>query len=268
MSLSGAPTTLRARALERAVQLPVEAFRRGYVSPRRPVVLPRLACAWPASGTWSLDYLQTRYAAAEVTAIRADGGRVIMDADKGSVTERMPLGTFIDALRGGRSDLYLTSRMKALPQEARRDAPPPPYCAEATWQNSNLWIGPAGTVARMHRDLADNIHAVVRGRKRFTLVAPHHSSRLYPHRIFDAFPNGCRVDIENPDFTRFPRLEGVEILVAELQTGDAIYIPRRWWHHVRTLDLTVSVNYWWADGARSAIVLAADYFKRIRGISR
>jgi [protein]-arginine 3-hydroxylase / protease len=259
---------LRAQTLERAPRLPVDAFRRSYVSPRRPVVLPRLVSNWPATHCWSLDYLQRRFATAEVTAIRADAGRVIMDGEKGSVEERMLLGDFIDALRCGRSDLYLTSRLNRLPQAARRDVPPPPHCAAATWQSGNLWIGGAGTIARMHRDLADNLHAVVVGRKRFTLVAPRHSSRLYPHRVYDTFPNGCRVDIEQPDFIHFPKLKGVETLVAELQPGDAIYIPRRWWHHVRTLDLAVSVNYWWADGLCRAVVLAADYVKRVRGISR
>src|SRR5262249_15037209 len=123
-------------------------------------------------------------------------------------------------------------------------------------------------IARMHRDLADNLHALISGRKRFTLVAPRQSSLVYPNGLFDPFPNGCQADIEQPDFTRFPRLRGVQTQVAELEPGDAIYIPRRWWHHVRRLELSVSVNFWWASGARRAVVLAADYFKRMRGISR
>lgn len=259
---------LRAHPLERVPRLSVEAFRRDYVLPRTPVVLPQLVSSWPATSSWSLDSLQTRFAMAEVTTIRAEAGRVIMDGDGGAVEKRMPLGEFIDALRGGCRNLYVTTRLNGLPQDIRSDVPPPPHCSQAAWQTGNLWIGPAGTIARIHRDLADNLHAIVRGRKRFTLVSPQHSSGLYPHRLFDAFPNGCRVDIEEPDFALFPKLRSVETLVADLNAGDAIYIPRRWWHHVRTLDLTVSVNYWWADGLRRAVVLAADYFKRARGISR
>ena len=81
-------------------------------------------------------------------------------------------------------------------------------------------------------------------------------------------PNGCRVDIENPDLARFPRLRGVETMVAELEPGDALYIPRRWWHHVRTLQESVSANYWWATGLRAAVVSGADWYKRLRGVSR
>jgi hypothetical protein len=268
MNGSASAIALPAHALEHAQQVPVDVFRRRYVSPRRPVVLRGPARDWPAIRRWSLDDLRGRLGDVEVTVIRANAGRVIMDGDRGSVEERMRLGAFIDALRSGCRDLYLTSRLHDLPEDARRDVPPPPYCANARWQNGNVWIGPTGTIARMHRDLADNLHVVVSGRKRFTLVAPSHSSRLYPHGLFDTFPNGCRVDIENPDFASFPRLQGLDTLVAELKAGDAIYIPRRWWHHVRTLETAVSVNYWWADGARWAVIFAADTFKRLRGISR
>jgi Cupin-like domain len=34
--------------------------------------------------------------------------------------------------------------------------------------------------------------------------------------------------------------------VAELQPGDAIYIPPMWWHHVESLQqINALVNYWW-----------------------
>jgi ribosomal protein L16 Arg81 hydroxylase len=143
-----------------------------------------------------------------------------------------------------------------------------PYCADAAWRNSNIWMGGPGTIARMHRDLADNLHIQVFGRKRFTLVAPAQSSMIYPNTLFDKFPNGCRSDIEQPDFDRFPKMRGVEPWIAELDPGDAIYIPRRWWHHVRTLAISMAVNYWWASGRHRFIVQAADYVKRIRGLSR
>jgi oxalate decarboxylase/phosphoglucose isomerase-like protein (cupin superfamily) len=57
-------------------------------------------------------------------------------------------------------------------------------------------------------------------------------------------------------------------MVAELQAGDTIYIPRRWWHHVRTTAVSLSVNHWWARGTWATLVKSADLFKRMRGISR
>ena len=37
---------------------------------------------------------------------------------------------------------------------------------------------------------------------------------------------------------------------AELQPGDAIFIPSLWWHQVESLSAVNGlVNYWWTDTA-------------------
>jgi hypothetical protein len=56
------------------------------------------------------------------------------------------------------------------------------------------------------------------------------------------------VDIFNPDLARYPRfsraLEAAQI--AELEAGDAIFIPYMWWHSVRSLaPFNILMNYWW-----------------------
>ena len=256
---------LAAHVLPRIAPPSTTAFQRNYVDPSRPAVLAGLVSAWE-SRDWSLDHLCSTFADVLVTTLRTDRGRVIMDAPEGAVQERARLGTFIGRLTGGADDRYVSSRMEGLPEALRRNAPRPPYCERAGLNNGNLWIGAAGTLARLHRDLPDNLHAVVSGRKRFTLVAPQQSALLYPNAIFDAFPNGCHVDIENPDVVRFPKVRGVETFFAELEAGDAIYVPRRWWHHVRTQEISVSINFWWATRWTRAVLTASDYFKRLRRI--
>ncbi len=53
-----------------------------------------------------------------------------------------------------------------------------------------------------------------------------------------------------PDLARFPRFADALAAgqVADLEPGDAIYIPYAWWHHVQSLErFNVLVNYWWNE---------------------
>jgi len=114
-----------------------------------------------------------------------------------------------------------------------------------------IWIGNRVQVAA-HYDLSQNIACVVCGRRRFTLFPPDQISNLYIGP-FDFTPTGApisMVSLEEPDFERYPRfskaLAAAEI--AELEPGDALYIPYLWWHNVKSLEsFNVLVNYWWND---------------------
>jgi hypothetical protein len=56
------------------------------------------------------------------------------------------------------------------------------------------------------------------------------------------------VDFAAPDFARFPRFREAlaHARVAELEPGDALYLPPLWWHHVASLErFNMLVNYWW-----------------------
>ena len=62
-----------------------------------------------------------------------------------------------------------------------------------------------------------------------------------------------------PDFEAYPRFaEALETaLTAELDPGDAVFIPTLWWHHVAALDpVNVLVNYWYQDIERGGPFLA------------
>ncbi|RZL39330.1 MAG: cupin-like domain-containing protein [Rubrivivax sp.] len=113
----------------------------------------------------------------------------------------------------------------------------------------NIWIGNAVKV-QTHFDLAYNIAIVVAGKRRFTLFPPEQLPNLYPGPI-DFTPGGTPVSmvpLDNPDLARFPRFEQAleAALVAELEPGDALYIPYAWWHHVQSLEgFNVLINYWW-----------------------
>jgi len=87
-----------------------------------------------------------------------------------------------------------------------------------------------------HFDLQYNVACVVGGRRRFTLFPPEQVVNLYPGPI-DFTPSGTplsMVPFVAPDHARFPRYAEAlrHAQAAELEPGDALYVPYGWWHHV------------------------------------
>lgn len=115
----------------------------------------------------------------------------------------------------------------------------------------SIWIGNR-TIASCHYDAPNNIACSVVGRRRFTLFPPDQIFNLYPGPL-DPTPGGqaiSLVDFENPDFDRFPRFREAlaSAMAAELEPGDAIFVPSMWWHHVVGLSaFNVLINYWWGS---------------------
>jgi hypothetical protein len=111
------------------------------------------------------------------------------------------------------------------------------------------WIGTA-LITPAHFDESHNIAVCVAGRRRFTVFPPEQVANLYIGPI-DHAPAGrpiSVVDFAKPDFDRFPRFREAlaHARVADLEPGDAIYMPPLWWHHVESLErMNMLVNYWW-----------------------
>jgi hypothetical protein len=105
------------------------------------------------------------------------------------------------------------------------------------------WLGPAGTVTPLHCDYDDNIFAQIWGSKRVTLVPPHHEAFLY---VREANPVlfGSPFDPEAPDFERFPLAREAAPVECIVNPGDLLYVPAGWYHQVRSLSFSLSVNRW------------------------
>ncbi|MCC2977440.1 cupin-like domain-containing protein [Sphingomonas sp. PL-96] len=119
---------------------------------------------------------------------------------------------------------------------------------------SSIWMGTPTRIAA-HNDFPDNLACVAVGRRRFTLFPRNQFRNLYLGPV-DHTPAGravSMVDFSNPDFEQHPRFREAlaHAQVAELEPGDAVYIPSMWWHHVEGLaPFNVLVNYWWRETPR------------------
>jgi hypothetical protein len=230
----------------------------------RPLVLRGLAADWPVvraglSGPRAaVDYLLRFYRQATVGAFLAGPdieGRFFYNEDLTGFNYRpvkIKLDTVLDEILRFENDpappsLYVGSTTidTALPDFRGEND----LAFGVRDPLASIWIGNRTRIAA-HQDLPDNLAVVAVGRRRFTLFPPEQFANLYVGPL-DFTPAGqaiSLVDFAQPDFGRFPRFAEAlkHARVVELGSGDAIFIPSLWWHHIESLaPLNVLVNYWW-----------------------
>ena len=168
---------------------------------------------------------------------------------KRNVPLREALGR-IEALTGQdgapTAAIQLLPLADAMPDFVRQN-PMPLLTADA---GPKLWLGGA-VKTQTHNDRDHNLACVIAGHRRFLLFPPDQVANLYIGPL-DNPPPLSLVDPETPDHDRFPRFgEAMAAArIALLEPGDALFIPRYWWHHVTSLDpYNAMVNYWWGAPA-------------------
>ena len=115
----------------------------------------------------------------------------------------------------------------------------------------SIWIGNRTRIAA-HNDVPDNLAVCAVGRRRFTVFPPEQLTNLYLGPL-EKTPAGrpvSMVDFSAPDLATYPNFATALAhgQVAELEPGDAVFVPSLWWHHVEGLTpFNVLVNYWWRD---------------------
>lgn len=230
----------------------------------QPAILRGLASDWPAvraacmSDATIVDYAKRFSHAAAFPAIVGEPairGRFFYTDDLSALNftrGQSPLDPFLDRL--------LRDRGAAHPYAmAMQSVPVPDLLPGFVADNATdlldpaivprLWIGNAIRVAT-HYDLMENIGVVIAGRRRFTLFPPEQLPNLYmgPLELTPAGTPVSMVDPAAPDLERYPRFAEAlrHAQQAELDPGDAIYIPFHWWHAVDSLTpVNMFLNYWW-----------------------
>lgn len=104
------------------------------------------------------------------------------------------------------------------------------------------WIGPRGTRTGYHIDWSDNLLAQIVGRKEVRIVAPEYSACMYSTNKFDFGSTLSAVDPLNWDKDKYPKFKDVTEETIILEAGDILFIPKGCWHHITSLDTSISVN--------------------------
>ena len=111
------------------------------------------------------------------------------------------------------------------------------------WTWEYVFIGPANTVTGLHYDFPNNWFCQVRGTKEFILFAPDQNEHLCPSRKYDWGATLSDVNISQLDKPSCERaaFEKGHGLYARVEAGDALFVPRRNWHAVVSLEPSISL---------------------------
>jgi hypothetical protein len=261
----------QSRPIARLRNIDRRTFQDEIVPRGEPVVLEGVAGEWPAvkAGRES-PQAACAYLAALDSGVEADAVLVPAGLD-GRMFYKPDLGDFNFARR----KLTVTAALQHLVRYSHFESPPSMALQSAhiaqclpAFEAANpmplmdadvhprLWLGNV-FLTPAHIDELDNLACVMAGRRRFTLFPPEQVSNLYIGPL-DFTPAGApvsMVSLKSPDFERFPRFREAlaASLVADLQPGDALFIPAVWWHHVESFDVVnILVNYWWQQASAPA----------------
>ena len=96
------------------------------------------------------------------------------------------------------------------------------------------------TTVRIHYDvdMSNVLHTHFGGKKRVVLIAPEYTDLLYclPFNTYSL------VDLDNPDYKKYPGLSLVKGYDFLLEPGDSVFMPSGYWHYMTYLEGGFSIS--------------------------
>ena len=233
-----------------------EEFFEKYLKPRKPVVIKNMARKWPAYQKWTMEYIKE--VVGDVTVPLYDSAKADPAAPINAPTTEMKFADYIDLIQREPTDLriFFFDPIKHAPKILNDYISPKELMGGFLDKYPSMFFGGKGSVTFLHYDIdmAHIFHTHFNGRKHVLLFDYKWKERLYqiPYATY-ALED---FDIENPDFEKFPALDGIEVIECFLEHGDTLFMPTGWWHWMKYLDgsFSISLRAWdksWAVKAHS-----------------
>eukprot|EP00112_Aurelia_sp_Birch-Aquarium-sp1_P016610 Seg378.27 transcript_id=Seg378.27/GoldUCD/mRNA.D3Y31 product="JmjC domain-containing protein 5" protein_id=Seg378.27/GoldUCD/D3Y31 len=236
------------KLIPRVEELSLEKFQKLYLSESKPIIIENAINHWPALSNrkWTVNYIR-EIAGHRTVPIEIGSRYTSEDWTQKLLTINEFIDTFIENKKSIEKGYLAQHQLFDQIPELRRDIYVPDYCCLSDNDNDiiiNAWLGPNGTVSPLHHDPYHNIFAQVVGQKYIRLYDRQDSDMVYPHNSH-LLDNTSQVDVENPDFEKFPLFSAAPYLECIVKEGDLLFIPKKCWHYVKSLSLSFSVSFWW-----------------------
>lgn len=220
-------------------------FVNRFVSMNRPVILQGAMEQWPAYQKWDLDYFNETHGDALVSIQDGRDSDPQYERNQKYLRSECRFSDFIARLKttDSSNDFYMTAGNMGNHRGALAK-----IFADSDNVNigdgylqgpaeGSLWIGPKGTITPLHFDMVNNLFCQIRGRKRVRLVP----SWSLPW-VYNDYHVYSDVDAADPDFEVHPLFKNVTVFDFVVNPGEILFIPVGWWHHLVSLDVSISLT--------------------------
>ena len=208
-----------------------EEFDEKYFYPQKPVVIRGVVSDQPAGEKWTLPWFKENHG--DIMVDLVDSKRT--NYAKTAITEpdlQMRFGDYIDLITSNEPTdyrIFLFNIFKSVPS-LKDDLKCPTFFESALKDMGFVFFGGIGSVTRLHQDIdmSNVLLTQFDGKKRVVLFSPDQSAMLYrlPFNTFGL------VDIDHPDYEKFPALKNIKGYDITLERGDAVFMPSGYWHHI------------------------------------
>lgn len=235
-------------------------FAEQHLNPMLPVVLTDFTKNWAGREKWTIEFFKKHYGHLEVPVASPNYSK----PGKGYMTPdtSMSFGEYLTLLDRGPMEyrIFLWNLFKHAP-ELVKDFNYPNIMDGFIQDFPFMFFGGQGSITAMHYDI-DMSHVFLNqlhGRKRVVLFSHEQSAYLY-HLPYSVASN---VDVNKPDYVRFPALAKAKGWETILYPGETIFIPSGYWHYIEYIDGGYSIalrsNPSLITRAQGAINIAKHY---------
>lgn len=228
-------------------------FEEKYYNPQKPVLIKGLVDGYPAAKKWSFEYFKKEMGTMPVGIFDA-----ALEKPNRSFKEpdyKMPFGEYLEEIQKGptKKRLFLFNPFKQNPS-LLTDFEFPKICNGFLKSFPFMFFGGDGSITRAHQDMDMSCVFLTQfeGKKRVVLFDPKYSDLLYRY----PFNVHTSVNIDQPDFEKYPGLQYVKGSEVILEFGDTLFMPSGWWHHIEYVGSGFSM---------SLRCLSPKYTDRIKG---